>query len=107
MRRRLTDVEGIIGRDRGLLFLDAADIAPTRAEVEEAGEFGELGCGADGVDFDAAIVEIAGIPGEAELDGGALGKVAIPDTLDAAADDPAPCFGGAAFRFAHRGQLIV
>ena len=78
--------------DRGLLFVDAADVGPSGAAMEEAGECGEFGRGTDGVDFDAPIVEVAGVAGEPEFNGGALGEVAIADTLNAAADVPAPGF---------------
>ncbi len=56
--------------------------------VQHAGQFGEFVYGADGVDFDAPVVEIAGVAGEAEIDGGALREVAIADALHAAADEP-------------------
>jgi hypothetical protein len=92
MRRRLTEAEGIIWSDRGLLFLDAADVGPSRAAIEEAGQFGQPGRGPDGVDFDTSIVEVASVPCESEFDGGALGEVTKADTLDAAADVPAPGF---------------
>ena len=70
--------------DRGFLFVNAADVGPTGAAMEEAGEGGELGRGSDGVDFDAPVVEVAGVAGEAQFSGGALGEVAISDTLNAA-----------------------
>src|SRR4051812_21324750 len=104
--RRLRDSEGCILLDCRLLFLDAANVAPTRAAMQHAGEFGEFGGGADGVDFDAPVVEIAGIPGEAKLDGGALGEVAIADALHAPADDPSFGVGWLASGFGHR-QVIV
>ena len=103
MRRRLANAEGIIGRDRGLLFLDAADIAPAGTAVEHAGEFREFGGRTDSVDFDTAIVEITGVAGESELDGGALCEVALADALNTPAYIPAACFGRVRGGFAHRG----
>jgi hypothetical protein len=90
------------------LLVNAADVGPTGSAMEESGEGGELGRRTDGVDLDAPIVEVAGIPREAEFRGGALGKVAIADALDAAADKPAPCFTpGIGRRGVHAGQVIV
>src|SRR3954454_11892662 len=107
MRSRLADTERVIFRDRRLLFVDAADVRPAGPAVEQAGERGELGCGADGVDFDAPIVEIARVAGEAELGGGVLGEVAVADALHATANIPAACLVGFRLRLAHSGQGIV
>ena len=96
--RRATGCGTIHILDRRLLFfVDAADVRPAGAAVQHAGQFGELATGADGVDFDAAVVEIAGVAGEAEFDGGALGEVAIAYALDSARDVPAAGVHGFGF----------
>jgi hypothetical protein len=56
--------------------------------VQHAGQFGEFGRGANGVDLDAPVVEIAGVAGEAKLYGRALREVALAHTLHAPADEP-------------------
>jgi hypothetical protein len=107
MRNRLADSEGIIRCDCRLLFFYAADVGPARSTIEQAGENRELGCGADSVNFDAAVIEVAGVAGESEFDGGALGEVAIADPLDTATDIPAPGYLRFTLWFSHRGQMIV
>src|ERR1035437_754429 len=76
IRRRLRDSEGSIFLDCRLRFVDAADIAPPRAAVQHAGEFGKLGHGADGVDLDAPVVEVAGVARQPKFNGRPLGEVA-------------------------------
>ena len=98
---RLRDSEGSILLDCRLLFLDAADVAPARTVVQHAGQFREFGRGADGVDFDAPVVEIAGVPGEAKFDGRALREVAVAHALHAPADEPSLRVGWFAGGFGH------
>ena len=94
--------------DGRLLLVNAANVGPSGTAMEESGEGGELGRWTDGVDFDAPIVEVAGVAGEAKLSGGALGEVAIADALNAAADKPAPGFTpGIGHRVGRARQVIV
>src|SRR5664279_4366905 len=98
---RLRNSERSIFLDCRLLFFDAADVAPARSLVQFAGELRKLVDGAHGVNFDASVVEIAGIAREPEFGGGALGEVAITHALHAAADEPSSCVGWFAGRFGH------
>src|SRR5450759_3433411 len=104
IRRRLRDSERSIFLDCRLLFLDAADVAPPRAAVQHAGPLRQLGYGADGVDFDAPVVEIAGIAREAKFHGRALREIAVADALHAPADEPSLCVICVAGRFGHSGK---
>src|SRR5664279_4824856 len=104
MRMRLRNSEGSIFLDCRLLFFDAAHVAPSRAAVQHAGQFGELGYGADGVDFDAPVVEIAGVAREPEFHGGALREVAIADARHAPTDEPSLCVDCFTGRFRHSGK---
>lgn len=76
----------MIAFDRGIGGVDAAHIAEGRTLPEAALEFGELFSGGDGVDFDAAIIEVACIAADAEFGGMALDEVAVSDALHAAPD---------------------
>jgi hypothetical protein len=80
------NAKGGVVMDGGFLLFDAAHVREAGAFPEEVYEFGELRGGADGVDFDAAVVEIAGVAGQTELGGGAFDEVAESDALDASAD---------------------
>jgi hypothetical protein len=70
----------------GLLLFNMADIGPAGALVEQGEVLGEQVRGADGVDFDAAVVEVAGVTPDAHPVGVVLGEVAVADPLHAAAD---------------------
>ena len=91
MRSRLLDPERGMFQYRRLELIHATHLAPEGAAMEVSGEFLEVGSGTDGVDFDAAVIQIPGVTGEAELGGRALGEVAIPHALHAAAHEPAAC----------------
>ncbi len=52
--------------------------------------FGKLIYGPDGIDFDAPVVQIAGVPGQPEFHRRALREVAISDALHPPPDDPPP-----------------
>src|ERR1035437_506537 len=101
IRMRLRDSEGSIFLDCRLLFFDAADVAPLWAVVQHPREFGKFGYRADGVDFDAPVVEIAGIAREPKFNGRALREVAIAHALHAPADEPSPRVISFAGRFGH------
>src|ERR1017187_1500408 len=101
MRMRLRDSERSIFLDCSLLFFDAADIAPPGSAVQHTGQFVKPGYGANGVDLDAAIVEIAGIAGETKFHSGPLCEVAVADALDAPADEPSLSVDWFAGRFGH------
>src|SRR5260370_1557875 len=91
MRMRLRDSKRSIFLDCRLLFLDAADIAPLRAAMQHPCQLRKLVYGSDGVDFDAPVVEIAGVPATAESHRRSLREVAIANTLHASAYDPPLC----------------
>jgi hypothetical protein len=74
--------------------------------MQHAGQFGELASGTGGVDFDAPVVEIAGVPGEAKFEGGALREVAVAHALHTPADEPSFSVGWFAGGSGHR-QVIV
>jgi hypothetical protein len=73
----------------GFLFFNSADIGPARTLAEEGSEIGEFVRCSSGVHFDAAVVEIAGVAGEAEGGCGLPGEVAEADALDGSANHPA------------------
>ena len=72
----------------GLNFGDLSHGGKRRASLQFTGEVAKLVGGADSVDLYAPVVEIAGVAGEAELNGCALCEVAIADALHASADEP-------------------
>src|ERR1035438_1114138 len=88
MRRRLFDPERGMFQYRRLPLFHATHVAPERTAIQASGEFLEQVQGADGVDFDATIVQIARVACEAEFGGGALGEVTITDALHASAHKP-------------------
>ena len=104
MRRRLRDSEGAIFLDSRLLFFDAADVAPARTLVEHSGQLIQFCRGTDCIHLDAPVIEIAGVAGKSEFDGGALGEIAIPHTLDAPTNIPSLRVTG---RFGHAGLFIT
>jgi predicted transcriptional regulator len=73
----------------GFLFFNSADIGPARTLAEAGGEIGEFIGWSGGVDFDAAVIQIAGVASETEGGCGLLGEVAEADALDASANHPA------------------
>jgi hypothetical protein len=88
------DGEAFLCGQGGGSGFDAADLAPSRALVEVAGERVEGRGRALGEDFDAAVGEIFGVAGKVQSDGVALYEIAKANALHAAADEPAPGFPG-------------
>ena len=72
-------------------FFDGAYFGPHWPLMQGAAEFQEMVLGAGGIDFNAAIGEVAGESPQPKGRGAAADKVAIPDALDAPADEPSPC----------------
>src|SRR3954467_5323942 len=83
------DDERSIICDRGLLLFDGAHVAPSRPLAEPRGELRELPFDAYGVDFDASVIQVAGVAVQAELSRRALREVSVTDALHTAADEPA------------------
>ncbi len=78
----------------GFLFFNSANVGPSRALAEAGGEIGQLVVRSGGVDFDAAIIEIAGVAGESQAGSGVPGEVAETDALNASANQPAASLRG-------------
>jgi hypothetical protein len=88
------DLERSVLLHGGFLFFNSADIGPARTLAEAGGEIGEFFGWSGGVDFDASIVEIAGISGEPEGGCGVLREVAESDALDGSANHPSASYAG-------------
>lgn len=88
MKMRLRDSKRSIFLDCRFLFLHAAYIAPLWAAMQHPGQLRKPVYGSDGIDFDAPVVEIAGVSGQAEFHRRALREVAVADALHAPAYDP-------------------
>src|SRR5215831_11246203 len=73
-----------------LLFFETLHIGPLGAAAQHTGELRQLLVGPGGINFHAAIVQIAGIAGQTQTGGGPLREIAEPHTLNAASDEPAP-----------------
>ena len=78
------NMEGAVLLDGRFLLVDAADVGPARAAVQQAGELRELVLGTYRIHFDAAIIQIAREAGQAQLVGGTLCEIAVPHALHAA-----------------------
>ena len=72
----------------GRLFIDTLHFGPSGAFIEQTGQLGEFFLGAYGVDFDASIVQIASVSGEAQFGGRMLGEIPEPDALYPSANEP-------------------
>ena len=71
----------------GTLFAYLADGRKTRAAFEHGAKLRELPQRARRENFDAAVTQIANVPGEMELFRGVLREIAKTDTLYAAGDE--------------------
>src|SRR6185437_16595304 len=74
----------------GILLVDTADVAPARTGMQGAREFREGSFVAGRVHFHAAVIQIAGVAGQAEALRMLLGEVSESDSLYVAANEPAP-----------------
>src|SRR5579864_9397756 len=83
------NVEGIVLLHGSLLFFNASDVGKAWAGPQAAGEICQLLGSCDGVDLDAAGVQIARVAAHAELRRRALGEITEPHTLNAATDEEA------------------
>src|SRR5215470_4088435 len=88
--QRLPDVERSMVLDFRLLFFDMTDVAEMGSAAQVAGEFGQSLKGASGVDLDASIGKVKGIPGKVQTVRSFLGEVTVSDALDTAGYVPAP-----------------
>lgn len=75
------------------MAFDAADLGPAGAAVEGARVLVELGGGAGGEGFDAAIVQITNPAAETEAHRFAVREGAVADALNAPADQVAATKG--------------
>ena len=71
----------------GAFFTDFADGRKTRTAFEHGAKLRELPQRARRENFDAAVTQIANVPGEMELFRGVLREIAKTDTLYAAGDE--------------------
>lgn len=75
----------------GFLLLDAPHVGPARSLAQAAGHLRKFVHGSNGVHFYSSIVQISGVPGEAQVFRGALREIAEADSLHPAANEPAAC----------------
>lgn len=74
----------------GQFLVNAMNFRPSRAMVQSSRKLRKFLFRSGGVDFDAAVIEIARETGEPELVGRTLGKVAEAHALHTPTNQPSP-----------------
>jgi hypothetical protein len=78
---RLDRAKSVEALHRIVTLFNRANVGHSGAGVKGSGKIGQLFGRADGIDFDAAVFEVAGPPRNAEFRGSLLNKVTKPDSL--------------------------